>query len=799
MFGNKLINKNFSFLMNERIVLKDKNRIIDEIFTIHEDIRLMKYSDCSFKLGRMAESLIREYLSDHDSSYDGKKLKNLWDIITYLKNAYSNNFEEEMFDSMHSLRKLRNANSHDYNSEGAEFLDILICLRALRRIIIFFFANNDKNGIEEFDESIYYLNNSFETRKINDMIKPTEKYLSSDISLQKIKLKEWMTLKETTISIPIYQRGYSWTEEQAEVLFYDIENRLNDGSTHYFGIIAGKSTKDINSKTKIKIIDGQQRLTTSFLFFCAARDIMIEKFQININDEYFLSNIFKLNSKEKIESFFDNPGGDIRKNEVFRGILKGNIANIKIDNEYWKNYNKFKELISNSKNCNPVWIRELINTFLSKFELANISFNDDNISQKKEMEIFENLNSKGKELTIEELIKNFIFNLCSEELLESDKNTNEIPRDYNFYIPDELKKNQSDKKENIENFYLILTQYGKGLEVPKNRLIQLAWLKEVIGKLFNFSNEFQTIAEYKNMLLKIHEFAKIFYDITIKKGEQIGKWLGVNEILKLCAKKDKLNLFVGLAFIIYEFLKRKKIYDINIELSQTIKNDIYEFFNILMKGMTKNSIVDNKGDSSLKRITLKSIYIVRKEFVNNKNITINEMSKKLKIEMSKDLNSDREFKTSLLNNRKNNRAIKWLFTLTDWEMQKSINNSCDLKYNDKSYIEYIFPKNSDLWKNEIMINDDKYDDFKFQNNKDKYLENIGNYFLGQDLKLGRKSDLLFLEKKKIHAANNSHLYNNPNDLEIDISKKITWSFEDIEKRTEKLVNYICTNVIKDDN
>jgi uncharacterized protein with ParB-like and HNH nuclease domain len=63
----------------------------------------------------------------------------------------------------------------------------------------------------------------------------------------------------------------------------DIDNcvKKNNSNSHYFGVIAKKRIIDHTQKFldyKVeKIIDGQQRLTTSMLFLCAIRDVLQEK------------------------------------------------------------------------------------------------------------------------------------------------------------------------------------------------------------------------------------------------------------------------------------------------------------------------------------------------------------------------------------------------------------------------------------------------------------------------------------------------------------------------------------------
>jgi len=61
--------------------------------------------------------------------------------------------------------------------------------------------------------------------------------------------------------VPLFQRDYSWTEENWEDLWQDIEALYWESSTsHYMGAIVLQSSPD--SEKELIVIDGQQRLAT---------------------------------------------------------------------------------------------------------------------------------------------------------------------------------------------------------------------------------------------------------------------------------------------------------------------------------------------------------------------------------------------------------------------------------------------------------------------------------------------------------------------------------------------------------
>ena len=792
-----LINKNFGFLVRENFPLDCNEKVINSINNIHQSIRNDMYENSLGELRKITEFVIKEFFEKNLNGLNTQNMT-LFDLTNALKNNFDGQLRFEIYDALNIIRKWGNANIHNLNEEKS-LSKVIVALKATREIIWFLFGTNEK--IELFDENFYYNQVKNIVPKEIDIIKkneslPYHSISNSEISINKEILLNWVTLEGKIIMIPIYQRGYTWTTQQVEILFDDIVNRYRDKTTHYFGIIAGKLvsqgtnlTKRIN---KVKIIDGQQRLTTSFLFICAVRDVLSEKYNFNKKDNKELARIFKVNSNEKIEDYFYNPGGSGDKNETFRGILKGQLNGIKTDNEFYKNYSKFKELLSDNqwdKNA----IHELLYTFLTKFELGNISFDNDNISNKKEMEIFENLNSKGKELTLSELIKNFIFNLCSEKLLQ-ESDDKDIPQKYNSYIFVELGNDDN----NIEDFYKTLIHYNDGEEMKDNRQHHLHRLKETIKNLFKLNEDqnIERLADYEDLLFQIREYVYIYYEIMSDKSSHILEWMGVKNILNVCNDKKKKSLFIGLIYLIIEFLKRNNQYDIDKKLPESTKREIKKIVIILFKEISKNSIITKMGDSSFKRNVLESIHETRSFFLNNTSWKIEDLRSFFEKNILGKSKSVSELKLALENNTKHSKAIIWLLVLTEWEMLDYINSGQEINYKNPS-IEHVFPQDSELWE-EVLSKEKDFNKMKFSLDKSDYLNKIGNYFVLNTMKNASAGKKIFLDKKEKYKENTSPLYNNSNP-NIDISKKEKWTFDDIDKRTTALINYICENVIKDKN
>src|SRR5690554_2489771 len=79
--------------------------------------------------------------------------------------------------------------------------------------------------------------------------------------------------------IPVYQRNYTWTAgKEVKQFLDDLKSVLEEEYTnHFLGIIIYLDTPIDFSSREFSVIDGQQRLTTIFLFLYAVRALMTEK------------------------------------------------------------------------------------------------------------------------------------------------------------------------------------------------------------------------------------------------------------------------------------------------------------------------------------------------------------------------------------------------------------------------------------------------------------------------------------------------------------------------------------------
>ncbi len=87
-------------------------------------------------------------------------------------------------------------------------------------------------------------------------------------------INDFFSKTSTIFSIPVYQRNYTWEEENCEKLLQDIISISQNKKTHFMGSITYilhliDDEKSLRQLQEFVIIDGQQRVTTIMLLLKA--------------------------------------------------------------------------------------------------------------------------------------------------------------------------------------------------------------------------------------------------------------------------------------------------------------------------------------------------------------------------------------------------------------------------------------------------------------------------------------------------------------------------------------------------
>jgi len=210
--------------------------------------------------------------------------------------------------------------------------------------------------------------------------------------------------KSPQFIIPIYQRTYSWTEQECQQLWEDIlRTGSNDEiSSHFVGSIVyiEKGLYNVTGHTPLLVIDGQQRLTTVSIILEALARQLGEAEPVDGFSPQKLRSYYLLNPLEE---------GDRRYKLLLTQTDKESLLALlnqkKLPEEYSlrlkENFEYFgKKIKEYGDDLIPLC------KGLAKLVIVDISLDR---TQDNPQLIFESMNSTGRELTQADLIRNFIL------------------------------------------------------------------------------------------------------------------------------------------------------------------------------------------------------------------------------------------------------------------------------------------------------------------------------------------------------------------------------------------------------
>lgn len=199
--------------------------------------------------------------------------------------------------------------------------------------------------------------------------------------------------------IPLFQRTYSWTKKEWEILWEDLIElcEAENPRTHFIGSIVNMPTVSVpEGVAKYLLIDGQQRLTTIFILLALLRD----KAKDNQNEELAaeISHTLLVNPYKKDNDYYKLMPTQVDRN-AYRNLI--NREPDKTDNQLVQAYSFFEKKLKQVQIKHET-IKKIITNY---FSLVSIVLDaDDNPYL-----VFESLNAKGRPLTQADLIKNYFF------------------------------------------------------------------------------------------------------------------------------------------------------------------------------------------------------------------------------------------------------------------------------------------------------------------------------------------------------------------------------------------------------
>ena len=579
-------------------------------------------------------------------------------------------------------------------------------------------------------------------------------------------------LEGKIFKIPDYQRGYAWEEKQWKDFVQDIDALIDDEiNSHYTGTIVIyqpilKPTEDYGTKKLeiVEIVDGQQRLTTCSLYLS-----IIIKALTDIGQEDFKNDIpIFLYSGSNCKLRLNNDATDFYLDLISKGVnnIEPNSIHQKRIYEAYSFLRKhIEEQLTKRHNKSEDYLKSLFDAIIRKL---NFSFYTIEVESEIGM-TFELMNSRGKNLSSMELLKNYLMHWVYRNINdESEKKdfTNQINKSWkDVYI--NIAKCNGSESQCLRITWVLFVNY-----TPKSWDGYNGFKSDDVIPLRNFTKK--TKDSVKEFLLKFTEGLALIskhYSVIIKPDNN---HLEENELGLLSKITNAGNIANYLPLLVAARIKREEnkiTMDDYLDLLKSLEIFSYRVF--LWEGKRSNAGLskfyrwadDVFGSKCPIKTVTDSIYG-----------TINWYS------------PENDFRKSLTESLK----IKWYYnkrllkyTLFEYELfLLGGKNKPKLTWGEltDSSIEHILPQNPDENSNWM----EKWTD----EDRNKYLHDISNLVLTKDN--SRYSNFEF-ERKKGAAGIGVSYANSDLRQERKIAEYNDWTPENCRKRRDEIIRWITKN------
>lgn len=542
-------------------------------------------------------------------------------------------------------------------------------------------------------------------------------------------INDFFALTGTVFSIPVYQRNYTWEEENCEKLLQDIVSISQNKKTHFMGSITYilhliDDEKSLKQLQEFVIIDGQQRVTTIML--------LLKAIETKIQNEGI---------KKEIDNLLNLSGQRLRlkpiksDKEAFDLVMQNRSHEIQGVSHIRNNYKFFTKELEHyiSKGYR---IEEIYEAFL-RLRIVAVGLE---LGEDDPQVVFESINATGVQLKGLDLIRNYLMMGENSENQKHLYDTYWIPlenwlgeKDLNDFIKTYLRIYFEDKvKEGEREVYYTLKAHHRD----------------------NFPNDIQ------GLMSDMREYGRI-YQIFLDRDHHFLERGDSQQLANLRLRiKDLVKIKFGVAkpFVLRcarDFEEGKLDYE-----------NFYEILQILISYFVRRSVC---GDSTptLTRV-LYSLYRQLEE-----NVSADALKRYLGKSVGQAaFPNDDKIKAAFLvrNAYAANQVCKFILL----EIEKLSNAEPPKEENLE--VEHFYPKTpTQEWRDRVG------DYFTFEQD---YLNNFGNLTLsGQNQRLGNKSYeakiALMEEYSSLHL--NDYFINNTD----------SWGIEEVRARSEYLADQFC--------
>ncbi|WRG30340.1 DUF262 domain-containing protein [Helicobacter pylori] len=541
-------------------------------------------------------------------------------------------------------------------------------------------------------------------------------------------INDFFALTGTIFSIPVYQRNYTWEEENCKKLLQDIVSISQNKKTHFMGSITYilhliDDEKSLRQLQEFVIIDGQQRITTLML--------LLKAIETKIQNEGI---------KKEINNLLNLTGQRLRlkpiksDKEAFDLVMQNRSHELQGVSHIRDNYKFFtKEL---DKHLEKGYrIEEIYGAFL-RLKIVAIGLE---LGEDDPQVVFESINATGVQLKGLDLIRNYLMMGENSDRQKHLYDTYWVPlenwlgeKDLNDFIKTYLRIYFEDRlKEGEREVYYTLKAHHRD----------------------NFSDDIQ------GLMSDMREYGRI-YQIFLDRDHYFLERGDPQQLANLRLRiKDLVKIKFGVAkpFVLRcarDFEEGKLDYE-----------NFHEILQILTSYFVRRSVC---GDSSptLTRV----LYSLYRQL---ENVSVDALKRYLgkSVGLTAFPNDDKIKAAFLVRNAYSaNQVCKFILL----EIEKLSNAEPPREENLE--VEHFYPKTpTQEWRDRVG------DYFTFEQD---YLNNFGNLTLsGQNQKLSNKSYeakiALMEEYSSLHL--NDYFINNTH----------SWGIEEVRARSEYLADQFC--------
>lgn len=241
-----------------------------------------------------------------------------------------------------------------------------------------------------------------------------------------------------SFEVPNFQRNYSWTDDQIDSFHTDLKFARTRKTDHFLGsTILMKSDINNPEDKSYQIIDGQQRLTTIFMYIALIRDYVqaLDNTSLEPSDPNGVTTNVHSKATEMLFSNESTGESRFKSNELLRDTFISHIIrepntnrpNFKSRDKYWtldlrKSYKRISDLIkADIENLDAdsklrlLW--EMLQTLRDRLQILPIYTS----TYTESFDIFMTLNNRGLALGPSDLVKSLFMKYMASGSLSSDQ------------------------------------------------------------------------------------------------------------------------------------------------------------------------------------------------------------------------------------------------------------------------------------------------------------------------------------------------------------------------------------------